>query len=527
MGPEELVRACLGEIREQDGFDPASDVAETHRVALLGTVGVAAVLIGFALGVHHSERDDALELLEALIHAAQQDEDGGGRIGGRFLAEAERAMGVPSISDLFDPPVTHDLARAYARAGVPLPPELMQRLIGQMEELTAAGRLPVDADTEIERLSVLLDLEEDYMEHYLHGELDERVGTLPDEIRAAFAYDVACREEAVCGRIAMYWLLNDAAAVRLGAAEGFRERARREIVEPVSAALVPLIRNWMPADAGRVLVDEALAEARRRELVAPLPGPRRHRAEIYGSLPDKWGTQMLHVVLRGGDQPALATVITELGRGIAEAVVVPGMEAITEFMETNTFDAMIEIPWETFEEQVAVALAEGLALERPPPAGLIDVALSCGMRELRPQAMSAGEWLSDLDPDDGIAALPQPVREELVGGSAAWPDDYRVVKGWSAGTAVLQQAMDESDEADRLRARFFARLEPLRGDWALRMLRSAHVLKGAGNVDWKTYAATAKALLDGQALETIPIMEYVWQRTNRELVNEELQGGQG
>ena len=50
----------------------------------------------------------------------------------------------------------------------------------------------------------------------------------------------------------------------MGAAEGFRERALREIVEPVSAALVPLIRNWMPADAGRTLLDEALAEARRR-----------------------------------------------------------------------------------------------------------------------------------------------------------------------------------------------------------------------------------------------------------------------
>ena len=78
-----------------------------------------------------------------------------------------------------------------------------------------------------------------------------------------------------------------------------------------------------------------------------------------------------------------------------------------------------------------------------------------------------------------------------------------------------------------MRAGFFARLESRREDWALRMLRSAHVLKGAGNVDWNTYAGTAKAVLDGQALETTPIMEYVWQRTNRELVNEELQRGQG
>ena len=103
----------------------------------------------------------------------------------------------------------------------------------------------------------------------------------------------------------------------MGAAEGFRERAHREIVEPVSAALVPLVRNWMPPDAARTLLDEAPGEARRRELFAPLPRPERRRAEIFGSIPNKWGTLMLHAVLQGGDEPAVATVVTESGRGIS------------------------------------------------------------------------------------------------------------------------------------------------------------------------------------------------------------------
>ena len=117
------------------------------------------------------------------------------------------------------------------------------------------------------------------------------------------------------------------------------------------------------------------------------------------------------------------------------------------------------------------------------------------------------------------------MREELVAGSAAWQDDYVVVKGWSEGTAILLEAMDEASDADGVKAGFFARLEPRREDWALRMLRSAHVLKGAGNVDWKTFAATAKAVLEGCALETIPIMEYVWERTKRALAKEELLRG--
>ena len=147
------------------------------------------------------------------------------------------------------------------------------------------------------------------------------------------------------------------------------------------------------------------------------------------------------------------------------------------------------------------------------------------MWELRPRTMTARDWLSELDPAGEIAALPSPVGEDLIGGSAAWPEDYLVVQGWSEGTAILQQAMEEADDGDRVKEGFFARLDSRREDWALRMLRNAHVPRGAGNVDWRTFAGTAKALLDGRALETIPILEYVWQRTNRVLVDEDLQRG--
>ena len=192
---------------------------------------------------------------------------------------------------------------------------------------------------------------------------------------------------------------------------------------------MPYRANGGPAVVGRTLLDEALAEGRRRELVAPLPRPELRRAEIYGSIPDMWGTQMQCVVLQGREEPGVATVVTEPGRGIAQAIVISGMEAIGELTGSESFEALIETPWETFEEQVAVALGAGLAAERPPAAGLIDVALARGMWELRPRAMTAGDWLSELDPNDEIGALPEPVREELIGGSAAWPDDYRVVKG--------------------------------------------------------------------------------------------------
>ena len=134
------------------------------------------------------------------------------------------------------------------------------------------------------------------------------------------------------------------------------------------------------------------------------------------------------------------------GRGITEAVVISGMETIGELTGSESFDALIETPWETFEEQVVAAMAEGLALERPPAAGPIDVALACGVWESRQRVMTTGDWLSELDPNDEIAALPSPVREELVGDGAAWPDDYVVVNGCSEGAAILQEAMEEADD---------------------------------------------------------------------------------
>ena len=45
------------------------------------------------------------------------------------------------------------------------------------------------------------------------------------------------------------------------------------------------------------------------------------------------------------------------------------------------------------------------------------------------------------------------------------------------------------------------------------MLLSAHLLKGAGREDWRSFAATASALLEGRALGTIPIMQHVFIAT--------------
>ena len=146
--------------------------------------------------------------------------------------------------------------------------------------------------------------------------------------------------------------------------------------------------------------------------------PRRRRAEVYGSILDKWGTQMLRVVLQGGDEPVLASVVTELGRGIAEAVVVPGIETIGEFMGSDIFDHDDRNPL----RNVRRAGCGG--------AGVRDAGVAAACDERGGLAVGTGPGRRDR-------------RSSLAGargvgrGSAAWPDNYRVVKGWSGGTAIL------------------------------------------------------------------------------------------
>ena len=133
-------------------------------------------------------------------------------------------------------------------------PRSKNRIDGWLAELGKAGRLPIDPDSEMERVSVVLDLDE----HYPHRKLNERIGVFPDEARAAFAYEVA-----LSGRGGVQPGFHVLAAGRIGggaAARGRRvprtgaEEDRRSGLGRAGAADPEL-------DAGRTLLDEALAGA--------------------------------------------------------------------------------------------------------------------------------------------------------------------------------------------------------------------------------------------------------------------------
>ena len=224
--------------------------------------------------------------------------------------------------------------------------------------------------------------------------------------------------------------------MRLAAASGLCERARRGSLDAIAASTLTLIGTWMPADRVLPVLDTILRETRPHEPSEPMRAPR--PGLFLRSLPDGFGNQSFAVSLEGADGPATAFILLKAGHGVKDAYLI---------RETETTDAMlaqlawlsetncVDLAFDALEPVLSAALAEGLAEGKAVPPGLIDVAGACGLGDLRPQAMTARDWLMRIDSEGEVANLPAGERAELIERSRDWPLDYDLIANWFEGTA--------------------------------------------------------------------------------------------
>ena len=506
----DLIQACLAELDASDGMRELWHAAKARDTALLGTPGVPSALIVAMLDDALTDRRRHIQLFEVLIGQARLDVRRRGRLGQRFLKNAATDIEAMIIGSVLDHDTADDLALAYARARVRPPEGLVALIVPQVTALADSGRYTGQLDAEVDRLRRLFkgDI------YTVHMALDDRFHILPSEARAAVVRSIAAREEDYCGCLALYWLLDASAEVRLAAASALRARARRVIVDTAFVALMPPVANWIPADEARRVLDAAARDLRQRGPFTPLQRTARRPSRVLALLPEDDSGQGFVAVLESGDDLALAVFITEVGRGVEDAFLLEGEKARAFVSEREVDDNTLHLSWEAFEPVLAFAVAEGLAAGRPPPSGLIDVALACDLGELRPGPMAAREWLTLVDAASDLSVLPAQHREHLVERSGRWPKDHALVETWAEGTSLIEHALnDVSGPPGEAAPAFWARLEERREHWAVRMLLSAHLLKGAGHEDWRSFAATASAMLEGRALGTIPIMRHVFHST--------------
>lgn len=520
MSNNAQVRVWLDELAGADGPDAVLELARDAGRALLATPGLALALV---VG---GEADAArrLMLFQFLLDDAGRDRANQGRLGDGFLAEASGAIVGLAMAGALDRDTAMALARAYAAAGLDTPECLAAFIVSDAADMAEPSPFADDFDTELDKLREDTD-GNDYM---LHAVLNEMLGAIPAALRAKLVHKVASRDEAWGARLALYWLLDEALEVRLAAADAIVERARHRGLDAAAAAPLPLVRSWMPADDARTALDALVGDAPRHEPAASLECRALRPVRLVGSLPDGSGSQSLSVELAGENGPAAAMVLIKAGQGVKDAFVAGGRGVMDAVQEQAEEAASSELAWEALEPVLSAALAEGLSGGRPAPPGLIDVAECCGLTALRPRPLTARAWLAQVDPEGAIAVLPAGERERLVAASARWPQSHPLVETWFEGTAVVAAALEGADGLRQAEARLWAAIEEQRGFWALLILKSAFLLKaGSAHADWRSFAATGAALLDGRPLREVPVMELIFEASIAEWRAEEHGAGDG
>ena len=441
MPEADLLQACLDELDGVDDFLDRRELAEKHAPVLLGRPGIASMLAARIARTADSERNAPLDLFGVLVERAQRDAENRRRFGEPFLAEARGAIDTLAARGDLPDHAALGLARAFIRAGLEAPQCLFPIFAGEPGTGQALAAFPGLLDREIDRLARHAGGDD----HLLHDLLANLMAVLPSEFRPTFVHHVSGREEERYGRAALYWLLDRSPEVRLAAASGLSGRVRGDAMEPALPALVPLIRNWMPADSARPLLDTALREARLRSLFHPMARPAGRPARFLAALPAGSGMQHLAAALDPADGPACAVVVVKAGHGVTIARIFRDNEALSAASNLEDELGALDVPFQAFETALSAAIADGLAEGRPPPARLIDVAAAFGLSELRPRAMTARDWLAELDPGGAIADLPDGERDGLIRRSTAWPDDRPVMDTWFEGTALLDESLKAAD----------------------------------------------------------------------------------
>ena len=329
-----------------------------------------------------ADRAQGLALFRALIREAGEDRENRGSLGGRFLEEAAKSVEALVGREELDADAALELTDAYARAEVEAPEALVAWLMARLDALarSEAGTALGALDEEIERVRQAAD--EDDQD--LYRVVDKWLDVFPARRKAGVVRHIAGRTEDFGGRLALYWLLDPVAEVRLAAAGGINGRVNMRIAEPESLSVVPLVRNWMPADAARGLLDAALREARRHGLFAPLAGSPGTAVRFLGNLPDRLGEQEFAAVAETDDGPILALATTRLGQGVGQAAVIGGEHAREGMAGVENSRDTFELPRQSLELLLGAALAEGLEGVVWRRGGLIDVAVAGGLAELRP-----------------------------------------------------------------------------------------------------------------------------------------------
>jgi len=440
-----LVKACLDALSAAESDEAAWKVVRRYRRDL-----IADPTIGVELAAMVADTDDVqyltaeLMLLETVIEEAQMNRENAGSRGAAFLSTLDGAIARLGSNGAITDVGTYLLGRCYVRAGVEAPKHLKRTGATEGTETATSADLP-----DLDELLGQLRTEAQGDAYALHAALSEMLATSHPEAQRILIGEIVGREDPLFDRLGLYWLLllDSASDNRRAAADAWLRRAKAGKIDAAIASRLIDMRNWLPADAAREVLDRAVKEALRREVAGGAqPKPwRLHR--VLATVPDGAGAQSFAVAAQWGGQRVAVMLLLKQGLGVKDAYVIPCNSA-TEQRQVLAHVAeeinAIDVAREALEPALAAALAEGHDTGTPPAHGLVDVAEVCGLREMRPAAMSMEDWVTHLDPAGKLSRLSPQKLGRLVNSSADWPDDYDLVQSWFEDSEAVRRILKEA-----------------------------------------------------------------------------------
>ena len=108
------------------------------------------------------------------------------------------------------------MARAYGSADIEAPDSLLSFLVADIQARPQEEGFADDLDAGLNTLQ----REAGGDPYALHALLVDMLSAVPAPLRPGLVHHVAGRDEAWCGRLALYWLLDAATEMRLGRRRG-------------------------------------------------------------------------------------------------------------------------------------------------------------------------------------------------------------------------------------------------------------------------------------------------------------------
>ena len=352
----------------------------------------------------------------------------------------------------------------------------------------------------------------------LYNVFRDLLAGIPDAAKGDLVGMIAGRSEDSITKQCLYWLLDPLADVRHAAAAALRDRMARTPLDRSLMGLLIAARRWMPADAARDAVDQAIS-AGRGGLVAVDADmmPRsvsEHAPVIEGlvtSIPDGAGAQQFGILVRRGQDLALAMVLTKAGFGIKDAFVFEGdPEETHEMFDALRAEANASVDLATLTVMIGAALGEGQALGHPPAPGLLDVLDLLALDPIDPLSATPGDWAARADPDGVVARASAQKRGRLVNESEDWPVTQPLAAGWFETDADMRRRIDESRTEVEARRAVLSCIESRRAFWAVQCFKGAMILAADDQPRLaQSFSAVGLALMDGHHLATIPFIEDI------------------